>query len=122
MIAEGLAQGVWQYNEMKRRDEDERKPQLERVDILAADSADALKEGDRIGGAIGAEIAASVLAGHLLSSGEPSKHGYTLTFCICVAVLVVGVLASLAVPGRSRGSGQPPELDRAVATDSRKAA
>jgi len=75
-----------------------------------------------IGGAIGAEIAASVLAGHLLSSGEPSKHGYTLTFCICVAVLVVGVLASLAVPGRRRGPAQPLELDRAVATDSRKAA
>jgi EmrB/QacA subfamily drug resistance transporter len=75
-----------------------------------------------IGGAIGAEIAASVLAGHVLSSGEPSKHGYTLTFCICAAVLVVGVLASLAVPGRGRGSAQPLELDRAVATDSRKAA
>ena len=33
-IAEGLAQGAWQYNEMKRRDEESKKPELERVDIL----------------------------------------------------------------------------------------
>ena len=55
-----------------------------------------------IGGAIGAEIAASVLAAHLLAGGEPAKRGYTITFIICVAVLGVGVLASLAVPARSR--------------------
>jgi leucyl aminopeptidase len=36
-IAEGLAQGAWQYNEMKRRDEDSKKPELERVDILLPD-------------------------------------------------------------------------------------
>jgi EmrB/QacA subfamily drug resistance transporter len=53
-----------------------------------------------IGGAIGAEVAASILAGHLLASGEPAKHGYTIIFWICVAVLTVGLLASLAVPGR----------------------
>jgi EmrB/QacA subfamily drug resistance transporter len=55
-----------------------------------------------IGGAIGAEVAASILAAHLLASGEPAKHGYTITFSICVAVLLVGVLASLAVPNRRR--------------------
>jgi EmrB/QacA subfamily drug resistance transporter len=55
-----------------------------------------------IGGAIGAEIAATVLGAHLLASGEPAKHGYTISFSICVAVLLAGVLASLAVPGRRR--------------------
>ena len=55
-----------------------------------------------IGGAIGAEIAASVLGAHLLASGEPAKHGYTIMFSICVAVLLASVLASLAVPGRRR--------------------
>jgi EmrB/QacA subfamily drug resistance transporter len=55
-----------------------------------------------IGGAIGAEVAASVLAAHVLASGAPAKAGYTITFWICAAVLVVGVLAALAVPGRAR--------------------
>src|SRR5262249_30026814 len=45
-----------------------------------------------IGGAIGAVIAASILSSHLLASGEPSKEGYTITFWVCVAVLVAGVL------------------------------
>jgi hypothetical protein len=31
-----------------------------------------------IGGAIGAGIVASVLGAHLLASGEPTKHGYTI--------------------------------------------
>jgi leucyl aminopeptidase len=52
-IAEGLAQGVWQYNEMKRPAEDGKKPSLDRVDVLADDSAD-FKEGHRVGQAIGA--------------------------------------------------------------------
>jgi leucyl aminopeptidase len=53
-IAEGLAQGAWQYNEMKRRDEESKKAQLERVDILLADSSGATRDGQRLGAAIGA--------------------------------------------------------------------
>jgi EmrB/QacA subfamily drug resistance transporter len=60
-----------------------------------------------IGGAIGADIAASILGAHLLTSGEPAKHGYTITFSICAAVLLAGVLASLAVPGRRRQQAHP---------------
>jgi EmrB/QacA subfamily drug resistance transporter len=60
-----------------------------------------------IGGAIGAVVAASVLAAHMLPSGEPEKRGYTITFWICVAVLLVGVLASLAVPSRRRRQHTP---------------
>jgi EmrB/QacA subfamily drug resistance transporter len=76
-----------------------------------------------IGGAIGAEVAASVLAGHLLSSGEPAKRGYTVIFLICVAVLLVGVLASLAVPGRRRRQAHSLELRASgLEVDSRKAA
>jgi EmrB/QacA subfamily drug resistance transporter len=75
-----------------------------------------------IGGAIGAEVAATILGGHLLASGDPSKHGYTITFWICAAVLLVGVLASLAVPSRRRREA-PLELGKpAFATASRKAA
>jgi EmrB/QacA subfamily drug resistance transporter len=55
-----------------------------------------------IGGAIGVEIAASILAAHTLASGVPEKRGYTITFSIIAGVLLVGVLAALAVPGRRR--------------------
>jgi EmrB/QacA subfamily drug resistance transporter len=76
-----------------------------------------------IGGAIGAVVAASVLAAHVLASGEPTKGGYTITFSICAAVLLVGVLASLAVPGRGRRDARTFELvDLDSGTDARKAA
>jgi leucyl aminopeptidase len=54
MIAEGLALGVWQYNEMKRPNDDGKKPQLDRFDLLAVDSLNDMQEGHRIGAAIGA--------------------------------------------------------------------
>jgi MFS family permease len=69
-----------------------------------------------IGGAIGAGIAASILGAHLLASGEPAKHGYTVTFALCTAVLIAGVLASLAVPGLRRRQANRtghPHRDRA---------
>jgi EmrB/QacA subfamily drug resistance transporter len=76
-----------------------------------------------IGGAIGAQIAASILAGRLLASGEPAKNGYTITFWMCVAVLLVGVLASLAVPGRRRRGARALELAESdVAAEPRRAA
>jgi EmrB/QacA subfamily drug resistance transporter len=59
-----------------------------------------------IGGAIGADIAASVLGAHLLASGEPTKHGYTIAFSLCAAVMIAGVLAALAVP-RGAATGGP---------------
>jgi leucyl aminopeptidase len=51
--AEGLAQGVWQYTEMKRPPED-RRPVLERVELLVTDDADAAEAGHRVGAALGA--------------------------------------------------------------------
>ena len=52
-IAEGLAQGAWQYNEMKKPPE-EKKPALERIDVLAHDHPAELIQGHKIGEAIGA--------------------------------------------------------------------
>ncbi|HEY3012682.1 MAG TPA: M17 family peptidase N-terminal domain-containing protein, partial [Gemmatimonadales bacterium] len=52
-IAEGLAQGAWQYNEMKKPNED-KKPPLERFDILADDGPAELIQGHKTGEAIGA--------------------------------------------------------------------
>jgi MFS family permease len=63
-----------------------------------------------IGGAFAADIAATVLGAHLLPSGEPTKHAYTITFSICAAALLAGVLASLAVPGRRRPRAHSPEI------------
>ena len=51
-IAEGLAQGAWQFLEMKRPGE-EKKPPLERVDVLAPED-EGFAAGHRIGAAIGA--------------------------------------------------------------------
>jgi EmrB/QacA subfamily drug resistance transporter len=76
-----------------------------------------------IGGAIGADIVATVLGAHLLASGEPTKHGYTITFALCVAVTVAGVVAALAVPGRRRRQAHSAELrDPASGRNSREAA
>jgi leucyl aminopeptidase len=52
-IAEGLAQGAWQYNEMKKPNED-KKPPLERFDILPHDGPAELIGGHKTGEAIGA--------------------------------------------------------------------
>jgi EmrB/QacA subfamily drug resistance transporter len=71
-----------------------------------------------IGGAIGAAIAASVLGSHLLAGGEPSRNAYTITFLICVAVLVAAVLASLAVPGRRGRQAQAPKAVPLMNTNS----
>jgi leucyl aminopeptidase len=53
MVAEGLAQGIWQFNEMKRPS-DEKKPFPEWIDLLAPDAQDEVEKGHRIGAAIGA--------------------------------------------------------------------
>ena len=56
-----------------------------------------------IGGAIGAEVAASILVASVVAStGYPTRHGYTVTFVMCAAVLAVAVFASILVPSRSR--------------------
>jgi EmrB/QacA subfamily drug resistance transporter len=61
-----------------------------------------------IGGAIGAEVAATILAANTLESGWPDKHGYTVTFVICAVAMGVGVLAALAVPGRRNAVASAP--------------
>jgi leucyl aminopeptidase len=81
-IAEGLEQGAWQFNEMKRPPE-EKKPALERVDILSADEGDALGRGHRIGAALG--------AGQTLARGIQVLPGN-----VCTPSYVAGVAEKLA--------------------------
>ncbi|MEA2194230.1 MAG: hypothetical protein QOG42_664 [Solirubrobacteraceae bacterium] len=56
-----------------------------------------------IGGAIGAQIAASILATHLIASSQrPAESGFTEAFVLSAAVLVLACLAALAIPTRRR--------------------
>jgi MFS family permease len=63
-----------------------------------------------IGGAIGAQVAVSILASHTLPDGYPSDHGYTITFAVCLLVMAVAVVATLLVPRRRADEAEAPQL------------
>jgi hypothetical protein len=61
-----------------------------------------------IGGSLGAQIAASIVATHVVvRTGLPDEAGFTEAFVLSAAVLVLAFLAALAIPRRPR----PPLLD-----------
>jgi EmrB/QacA subfamily drug resistance transporter len=54
-----------------------------------------------IGGALGSQIIASILTANVIAgSGLPAERGFTIAFWMGAGVLLIGVLASLAIPGR----------------------
>jgi MFS family permease len=53
-----------------------------------------------VGGAVGASVTASILAGTEGLSGHPSAHGYSLAFGFCILAALVGVAAALCIPNR----------------------
>ncbi len=53
-----------------------------------------------LGGAVGAQIAATLIADHV-RHGIPLVGGFTLAFAFCAGSLVVSVIATLAIPGRT---------------------
>src|SRR6266508_3659311 len=55
-----------------------------------------------IGSAIGAQIAGSLIAAHVLGSGLPQNSGFEIAFLISAAGAIVAALAVLLIPGRSR--------------------
>jgi MFS family permease len=55
-----------------------------------------------IGGAVGGQIAVSILASQEVAGGFPSEHSYLLAFGFMTAVLIASILASFAVPGIRR--------------------
>jgi EmrB/QacA subfamily drug resistance transporter len=57
-----------------------------------------------IGGAVGAQISASVVSASAGASGLPEAHGWTSAFALCSVALVGGLLVALAVPSRSRAT------------------
>ncbi|MEO7985747.1 MAG: leucyl aminopeptidase [Gemmatimonadales bacterium] len=117
-IAEGLAQGAWQFTEMKRPPE-EKKPVLERVDILAPLETEAVTQGHRLGAAIGGGQTLArgiqVLPGNLCTptyvaqtaSEVAARHGFGITVLDKAAIVKEGMGALLAV---AQGSVEEPRF------------
>jgi MFS family permease len=60
-----------------------------------------------IGSAVGAQVAGTIIATHVLATGLPADAGFTLAFLIGAIGAVVAALSVLAIPGRR--SEQPAE-------------
>jgi leucyl aminopeptidase len=117
-IAEGLAQGVWQFNELKRPPE-EKKPTLERVDVLSPTETEATTKGHAVGAAIGAGQALArgiqVLPGNVCTptyvartaSEIASRYGFAITVLDKAAIVKEKMGALLAV---AQGSSEEPRF------------
>jgi leucyl aminopeptidase len=118
MAAEGLAQGAWQYTDMKRPPE-ERRPALERVELLASEDADAMEAGHRVGAALGAGQTVArgiqVLPGNVCTptyvAGAAQelaeRHGFQVTVLDKAAIAREKLGALLAV---AQGSAEEPRF------------
>jgi leucyl aminopeptidase len=118
MVGEGLAQGIWQFNEMKRPSE-EKKPFPERIDILAAEAPDEVEKGHRVGAAIGAgQMLArgiQVLPGNVCTPSYVAKtaeelaarHGIQVTVLDKPAIVQEKMGGLLAV---AQGSAEEPRF------------
>ena len=117
-IGEGLAQGAWQYSEMKRPPE-EKKPPLDRFDVLAPTDSDAVTRGHRIGAAIGAGQTVArgiqVLPGNVCTPAYvartaeeiAARHGFGVTVLDKAAIVKEGMGALMAV---AQGSVEEPRF------------
>lgn len=64
-----------------------------------------------IGGAFGAQLVATIIAGSVHArSGLPSEGGFVAAFGLAAAVMALGLLAAIAVPGRSAREARRAEL------------
>ncbi len=117
-IAEGLNQGAWQFNEMKKPNED-KKPPLERFEILAHDGPAELIQGHKVGEAIGAgqtfARGLQVLPGNVATPTYVAKvaqelaqrHGFGITVLDKAAITREKMGALLAV---AQGSAEEPRF------------
>jgi leucyl aminopeptidase len=118
-IAEGLAQGAWQYNEMKRPPEENKKPQLERFDILVSDASAEFTQGHKLGQAIGAgqtfARGLQVLPGNVATPAYianqardlAQRHGFEVTILDKAAIVKEKMGALLSV---AQGSAEEPRF------------
>jgi hypothetical protein len=63
-----------------------------------------------VGGAVGTQVAATVLAATLARDGAPTHHGFAIAFAIGAVMLALATLAALAAPrdSRARQRGRQP--------------
>jgi hypothetical protein len=59
------------------------------------------------GSAIGAQIAGSLIATHVLANGLPENSGFEIAFLISAAGAIIAALSVLLIPGR----GSEPALE-----------
>lgn len=119
VMAEGVAQGAWRFDAMKRPPEDPR-PELKKVDLLFAEEVLAAAQvGHRVGAAIGAGHALArdlqVLPGNVctpshlaaVASDLAHRHGFTLGILDRKGLEAEGMKALLAV---AQGGGEEPRF------------
>jgi MFS family permease len=53
-----------------------------------------------LGGAVGGQVAATILVNSLAANGLPGEGGFTAAFWFCAAALVVGLVVTTAIPAR----------------------
>jgi MFS family permease len=61
-----------------------------------------------VGGSIGADLSATILAANTLANGYPAQRGYAVAYILCAVMMVFGIGAALAVPGRRRALAASP--------------
>ena len=60
-----------------------------------------------VGSAVGAQLAGTVIAGHLLANGLPSDRGFTIAFLIGVGGALVAAVSVLFIPSRAGAQRRP---------------
>jgi MFS family permease len=68
-----------------------------------------------LGGAVGAQVGAVLLAGSVVAAGSPSDAGYTLAFGVGLAAVILSAVVLPLVPGRGEHAGFAPASVRAEA-------
>jgi MFS family permease len=53
-----------------------------------------------LGGAVGGQVAATILVNRLAADGLPAESAFTAAFWFCAAALILGLLATIAIPSR----------------------
>jgi hypothetical protein len=69
-----------------------------------------------IGSAIGAQVAGSIIATHVLATGLPQNAGFEIAFLISAVGAVIAAISVLLIPGGHQRRPAPrPTRERALA-------